>query len=352
MTVPLPRIVIATFALAAMGVAAAPRVHAAQVSGLYEGQVPVSGKQADERVAALGAALRQVLSKLTGLAQPSGPVLEVAVAEPERLVQQFRYLDTPGAEVALALWARFDQGFVDALLANAALPRWGGQRPGLLAWVEVVGAEGPELVAADGGAGLAAALSRRAWERGLALTFPLLDLDDRVRVSAGGLWALSAEDVVSVSARYDPGATLVGRVESTGAGAWEARWRLYEAGATHVFESRGLTPAATAASALDAVADALAARYVVSGAAGEGAALAVEVVGVRNLDDYARALEYLGGLDAIEVLRLSGASGERLAFRMQVRGGADGLRRIASFGGVLVEEPAAQDGALRFRLLP
>ena len=45
-----------------------------------------------------------------------------------------------------------------------------------------MGAAGPELVAPDGGAGVAAALSRRAWERGLPLAFPLLDLEDRLQI--------------------------------------------------------------------------------------------------------------------------------------------------------------------------
>ncbi len=342
----------AVLVLVLLAVVAPGAAHAEQVAGLYEGQVPVSGRDPAERVTALGAALRQVLSKLSGLQAPGGPVVDAAADEPERFLQQFSYKDTPDAELAQALWARFDAAAVDQLMSDAGLPRWGAQRPGLLAWVEVAGADGLGLVAPDDGSGVAAALARRAWERGLALSFPLLDLEDRVRVSAGALWDLGPQEVAAVSARYAPGATLVGRVESTGTGTWDARWRLHEAGEIHFFESRGLSPADTAAGAIDAATDVLAARYAVADAEGSGTDVAVEVLGVRNLDDYARALDYLGGLDAISGLRLSGAWSDRLAFRMQVRGGAEGLRRVASFGGVLAEEAPSQDGALRFRLLP
>jgi hypothetical protein len=346
---PILKVLVIALALAATP----PGVGAAQVRGLYEGQVPVFEKDEQERGPAVAEALRQVLSKLSGVPSPGGPVVAEALAAPERFVQQFRYRDTPEAEIPLVLWVRFDASAVDALLADAGLPRWSAQRPEVLAWVEVVGVQGAEVVSPEDATGVGVAIAERAWERGLPLTFPLLDLEDRVRVPPGALWLMRPADVDAVSARYAPGAVLVGRVESTGTGTWVGRWRLSEAGALDAWETRGLTPAAAAAGGVDGMAVRLAARYAVADAGAAGAPVAVHVLGVRGLGDYARALGYLEGLDPVSDLRLAGARGERIAFSMRVRGGAESLRRIAAFGGVLVEErPPAEDGALRFRLQP
>jgi hypothetical protein len=106
---------------------------------------------------------------------------------------------------------------------------------------------------------------------------------------------------------------------------------------------------------MDAVADRVSARYAQF--AGDSQPLAggieVRVSGVRSLSDYARTLDYLQGLDQVSQLSVSAVRGEDVAFRMHVRGGEEGLRRVAAFGGVLAVQPPAQEGgALHFRLLP
>ena len=120
----------------------------------------------------------------------------------------------------------------------------------------------------------------RAWERGLPLSFPLLDLEDRVRVQPADLWAMDGAAIVEASTRYSPAAILVGQVETTGAGAWVASWRLREASGESQWVTRGLTAGAAAAGAMDAVADRLAVRYAVSASRAGDADVLVEVVGV------------------------------------------------------------------------
>ena len=334
----------------ALWAGAAPAV---KVDGLYQGQVPVAGKDEEGRAVALGEALRQVVGKLTGIASPSGPLVDAAVAEPQRYLQQFQYRDTPRADLPFALWARFDREAVDGILHDAGLPRWSAERPGILAWVVQVSEAGAEFVGADDLSGLAAALNRRAWERGLPLSFPLLDLEDRVRAHPADLWSLDETTVLAMSERYGAPAVLVGRLEATSAGAWVASWRLLDGGAGLEWVTRGLTARAAAAGAMDAVADRLAARYAVAGQDAAAGAIRIRVSGIRTLRDYARTLGYLQALDQVSELRLSAARGDELSFSLQVRGGAEGLRRVATFGGVLAADPQLQDGeTLSFRLLP
>lgn len=325
---------------------------AVDVAGLYEGRVAVAGEEAAEREAALGRALRQVIGKLTGLREPGGAVVEAAVAQPQAYLQQFRYLEDRGGEMPLVLWARFDPLAVDALLRDSGLPVWGAQRPAVLTWLVVARGEGLEIASPEVGDPVALALERRAWERGVPLTFPLLDLEDRVRLRPADLWSLDRALVAEASARYAPGAVLVGRVEPTGAGAWSARWWLEDPSGTSEWHTASLSAAAAAPAAVDALADRFAARYALVAAEGDGL-IQVQVSGVRGVNDYARALGYLQGLDQVLALELAAARTGELSFRMQVRGGSEALRRLAAFGGVLAAEPVAEEGgALRFRLLP
>ena len=336
---------------------------AASVFGLYEGQVAVSGKDESERVSALGAALRQVISKLTGLERPDGAVVEAAVADARSFLQQYGYRDTGDALAPLALWAQFEPAAVDAIVRDARLPVWGGQRPNVLAWVVLAradgradGADGPEIVAAESDAeGLLGAMRQRAWERGVQLSFPLLDLEERVRIQASDLWTLDAARIGEASQRYGAVAMLVGLVESAAGGPWLARWWFEDGGGASQWESRAASAGQVAAGAMDALADRLAARYAMLPGDSQAVpgGLEVRVSGVRSVADYARTMDYLQRLDQISELTVSAVRGEDVAFRMQVRGGEEGLRRVLAFGGVLEAEPVTQEGgALRFRLLP
>jgi hypothetical protein len=334
---------------------AAP-LYAVSVSGLYEGQVAVGGKDTDERAAAMGRALRQVVSKLTGLAQPQGAAVDAAAADAQRFVLQFSYRESRDAQPPLALWVRFEPAAVDALLRDAGLPIWGAQRPDVLAWVAVARGDGLEIVSAEAGDdAVPAALRQRAWERGVPLSLPLLDLEDRMRIQAADRWPPEPARIAEASSRYAPASVLVGRVEPDGAGGWIAHWRLEQDGNSVQWQTRGASAEVAAAGAMDAVADRVSARYAQF--AGDSQPLAggieVRVSGVRSLSDYARTLDYLQGLDQVSQLSVSAVRGEDVAFRMHVRGGEEGLRRVAAFGGVLAVQPPAQEGgALHFRLLP
>jgi hypothetical protein len=331
-------------------------VPAAQVEGLYEGRVPVAGEEEVERVQAMGRALHQVLSKLSGVASPRGSAVDAAVAAPQAFMQQFRYEKRSDPTLPLFLWVRFDSQAVDGLVRDAGLPLWSAQRPGLLAWVVVEGGDALDIVAPEAGvddAGVARALDEQAWIHGVPLAFPLLDLEDRVRVQPGMVLQQDMEIIAEASQRYAPGALLVGRVRADAAGAWIAQWRFTEAQASKQWETRGLSATDTVTGLFGRIAAELAERYAVAAEQAEPGGVRVIVSEVRTLGDYARALEYLQSLDQVSGLSFSGAQGEEFTFLMQVRGGPEALRRLASFGGVFSAIPGAGDDAVvRFRLLP
>ncbi|MFT5173438.1 MAG: hypothetical protein ACI8W7_001615 [Gammaproteobacteria bacterium] len=332
---------------------------AVEVRGLYEGQVEVAGEQLDERIAAQGRALRQVLGKLSGSSHVAGTVVDAAAAQPQRYLQQFSYRQSKDPAGALTLWASFEAAAVDALMREANLPVWSGQRPAVLVWLALASTGAVELLTPDSGVAHEAALmalERRAWERGIPIVYPLLDLEDRARIQAADVWQHGTDKIEAASVRYGNGAALVGAMELSSTAAWSARWSMIESGQVSQWTTQGLTAAAAVSAALDVLADRLSARYAImtDGDAVEGgASIDLRIVGVRTLKDYARTLRYLNGLDQISALVVRAARNDELRLRLLIRGGVEGLKRVTAFSDTLVAESVAgQDGVQSFRLLP
>jgi hypothetical protein len=332
---------------------------AEEVRGLYEGQVEVISEEVEQRIAAQGRALRQVIGKISGRSDVGGIIVDAAVAQPQRYLQQFSYRQGSAPESVLTLWVSFDVAAVDALMVEAQLPVWSGQRPSVLVWLAVATSDSIELLAAESGASnepVLAALRQRAWQRGIPITYPLLDLEDHVRIKAADIWQLDMDKISAASLRYGSGVVLVGRVEASGSGAWSARWSMIESGQVSQWTTEGLSAAAATPAALDLVADRLSSRYAIVAGAGDingGGRIDVTIMGVRSLKDYARAMDYLYGLDQVSALVVRASRSNELRLGMQVRGGSEGLRQVAAFSDVLsAQSGAEQDGVLSFRLLP
>ena len=337
----------------------APPVAAAEIRGLYESQVPVAGKSAQQRVAALGVALSQVIVKVSGQRNPLGhPAVAEALKAPGRFVQQFQYriVDAPDQSVSpgpsgLRLWARFDPQVVDGLVREAGLPVWGRARPSVLVWAVVERDGRREILGPDEPTGLATIMTASAAGRGIPLVMPLLDLEDRTRIRASDVWAGFVENIKIASARYDSEGILVVRAYPLVASLWEARWELILPDGTQRWESQSDLVEILVEDGTHEAADRLAIQYAAVGAYGDPLEVVMVVSGVNNLADYARALKYLGSLDETGRVDVVRVEADRVWFDLEARGGQDGLRRLVSLGTTLAVESV--DGAvLRVKLRP
>lgn len=358
--------------LAASGAAAS----AAVVPWLYAGEVPVRTQSASEREQAAGAALAELLTRLTGLAPlPSSAVVAEALAAPGRFYDRYEYArrqapSDPGALPLLVVF-HFDPSAVLALLREAQLPVWAADRPTVLAWVAVEQHGERRMAAAAGGDGaaLAAALAGRARQRGLELTLPLMDLADSALTPAA-LWGLFWEDIDAASARYAPDLLLVGRVRNVGGGSWRSVWDLRSRGSAapvrlydlpvaaragrrirrgeallDAFRHDAPTLAAVATAAVDSMAATLADRFAVRG---QLAAIDAVVRQAQTVERYAALLAYLQSREYIERVEVRTVMAEALVLRLHSRSSPAQLRDLLGIGDVLVAAPAdaAQSGAL------
>ncbi len=206
-------------------------VAAVPVAGLYRAVVPVAGQGPEERRDGIRAALEEVLVRVTGQAEAprdprAAPLLEAAA----RFVEGYRFL--PGGEgLPLGmqrLEVRFQREPLEQALYRAGLPVWGRDRPAVLLWLAVRAPQGRELVGGELQPAVQRALLEAARRRGLPLMLPLLDLEDRARLSEAEVWAGFAEPALAAAKRYAPEAVALGRLEPAGPGWAEVPWRFHE----------------------------------------------------------------------------------------------------------------------------
>lgn len=338
----LSRTIGALFALLLVGVSTGARG-----VELYQGEVVVEDQSSEAREEGLSRALAQVLVKTTGdPAAPRTPGVYEYLERAPRYVQQYQYRTErrtrPGEEAperVLLLSARFDPATVESILREAELARWGQERPTVLVWLVLQSGDGRELVGAERPV-VAESVRRAATRRGLPVLLPLLDLADQQAISKRELWGGFTESLVEASSRYGTQTFLLGRLTGSDED-WLGRWTLYDQGRESRFESRAKGLDGVLEEGVQSAAEALGRRYAVPMSEQAGSRIRVAVDGVKNLADYDRVLDYLGGLTLVQSARLEAVQGNTMSLRLSVNAGLDRLDQTIGLGEVL--DPASNE---------
>jgi uncharacterized protein len=290
---------------------------AVTVQDLYETAQPVDGS----RDAAFVEALKTVLVRVSGQRDAAARVGDIK--DPRKYVQRFGFTADNMLEVG------FDSASIDHLLSNAGLPIWGRERP---ATVVMFGAEdggGWRWLASDTPAQERDAIERVARQRGLPLKWPVMDAQERAAASS------DAPGLLQTAQRYGADAVLLGRSRG-GVVQWTLLSRDGAAQATGGVEDGVHLTADTFARVFAASATSL-------------GSVVVEVGGIANLDAYAATLNYLEAMTLVRGVALEQVTGEKMRFRLAVRGDAATLRRAIALDRRLVPTDTA-DGAAADRL--
>jgi hypothetical protein len=328
---------------------------AAQVTGLYEAEVPVTSRDTTAEAAALEAALRTVLIRVAGDPAPErsrslAPVFKAA----QNYVRQFGFKEArEGGQAPLTFWAQFDSLALDSALREAGVRVWGRERPTLLVWLAVSEPGGPRLIGTDNPSAYSEALRAQAATRGVPLLLPLLDLEDETQLSAQDVVAGSIDKIESGSSRYGAEAVLSGSLINAEGGRWTARWSLIKKGQAQHWMTQGDTPQAALGAGIDRAAELLATAYA-SGASsptadGTPETLELSVEGISRFDQYAQVQMYLKSLDQVTAVTIKQADAERVLFSVTSRGGAAAVTEAIALGRTLAAV-APERGS--YRLLP
>jgi hypothetical protein len=312
--------------------------------------VPPNTPNRQREVDRLG--LTQLLTRITGRRDAANaPELAPLIESASTLVTSRSRIDRERDSVG------FNAAAIADALTRANWPIWGAERPLTLLWMAVDFGDGqralmgatpatdewsPELALLM--MQLREELEAVASERGLPLTYPLLDLEDRNAIGFAEVWGGFDGLISAASERYNADGVLVGRVAVAAFGL-DVRWSFLDdtrASAVLGSDVRG---------GVDWLADRYAAEYSTIG----GARIArITVLDVASLDAYGRVISYLESQSVLQSVDVEGFDGTTLRLQVAVRGDDRVVERVLTLGGVLVPAssiPAPEAGAsLVFRV--
>lgn len=321
----------------------------------YRSLIPVKTQLRDERLTSYQDALMQVLFRMSGSESvfENEQLLQKAKTA-HRYIQQFQYVELDSEELRQegyreSLSVTFSPVFVKKMLTEAGPQFWSEEnRPGILVWLVEDNPEfGRQLLNSQSEAPILDALIDAAGKRGLPLSFPLLDLEDQLALSAEDVWNVDEEAIKKASERYSPGVILVGRYSQTSRGGLWSIWQYYHSGESGSYDSRVNIEDEGAEEqlgidALYPLADFLADRYAIQPQLGAGARLVVEVKGVNDFSDYRSSLSYLEGLAAVSSVHIASVQKSSILLYLESEASIDKLLSVIKLDKKLYHAPISR----------
>ena len=334
-----PHTLLRVFSIAAClwAVVFAPRVLAQEVGAgsaawLYQVEQYVPDQGAPARLAAAQRSLLRVLSRTSGLASvPRVPVIADALKNPERYYSKYVYFDPSdlGAKrrnqidnarqvgtKTLALRFDFQPTVIKQLARNAQLPTWWSRRASTLAWM-VLDTPSGRAVVDHGTLAVGGALDFAAYQRGLPVLLPLMDLQDSVQVNAGVIWGKFTDVLDQASQRYRADQYLVGRFsvqEILGERFYTGEWLLRSATGESSQYVSGANIDNVAELGVQMATQSLLDQHLVFAKTSTKHQLVVQ--GVDTLQAYADLLNYLGSLEFVDAVELASMQQGQLTLRI------------------------------------
>jgi len=307
-------------------------VQAVEVKQLDEATVAVGSRSSAEKSKGLKKALEDVILKNSGSRSAlESPEIQAKLANADALVSQFGYLDT---EEGLKLKANFDHRKIVDMLRQAGLPVWGKQRPLTLFWLSTDINNERVILSDDSSAEERKAFADASMERGVPLMFPLMDLDDLMRINVNDVRGLFADTVATASARYQADFFAMGALEANGS---EFNYQLVLYPKTDISQSFGqplLNRQGQAASKDEAVAemmlslsDYFVSRYAIADS-GDGLLSKVRFTGISQMKQLVEIEAFLNQLSAVREASLSNLQGDSATFKVQLFGSEDDLKNL------------------------
>lgn len=331
-------------------------LHATEYEGVYRAEVEVPNSGRTARAEGMQQAMAEVLLKAAGTSRVhDSSALVEATHSASRYVQQYRYHNeqndgdsTTGERLMLSV--RFDQNGIDGLLRKNGFTVWGTARPSALIWMGVEQKNRRVLVGANDGGFVRQRIEEEAKRRGLPVKLPLLDLKDRSRVQPGDVWGGFLDTIESASARYASQAILVGRLNKANSSTWEARWTLSYLGKTHRWQHRSGQVGELIEQGIGHTTELLLTHFSQSLVGGSGS-MQLEVLGVHNLKQYRRVVDYLSGVHGVRGVLTEQITPDAARFSLETEGGSEAVLQIIALGDVLEPEEIPQSSLL-YRAIP
>ncbi len=309
---------------------------AVQVDGLYKAIVPVATQSANERKAATRKAINSVAQKVSGRREVlNNAALQQTLSNVDAFVEQFQYIQPETEKSSLQVEITFQKAAIDRALQQFDIPVWGANRPAIAVWLAVDNGNKRYLIG-EGATKTAALLQKVAFQSGLPIVLPLLDLEDQQAVQFNDVWGLFSERIVQASARYGAKQVLFGRLLKEQGSVWKLRWVLVNTNGKFEGESRQTYLSEAFRESLSSSSEMLAEIYAPRGNM-HVSELTLMVDGITNLAEFSRVSQYLSSLDVVSKVSWQRVDANKASFVIGLTGDVQGLKEQIALNNVLAE---------------
>ena len=275
---------------------------AAEITDLYESHLPVATQSRDDRQDALRAGFEQVLVKVAG----HRDVLDKSAVRSElnrhtNYLVQYNYVNDNGQ---LLLRAQFDERRIEELLRRADATYWSARRPNLMFWIATETPRGIQLAARDSESDVIAPLRNQARVRGVPISFPLLDITDRMLVSPSDVWGRFDAPIQEATQRYPANGIVMVRLQETD-NEVRAQWTLVVGNTRRNGQNQAESWEALGESLMNEVTERVAAEYAVTFSDVSGGDFTIRVTNLMNLERLLDVEHMLGRLGSVERVTLT-----------------------------------------------
>jgi uncharacterized protein len=326
---------------------------AIEVEDLYQATIIVESRNNEqERRRAFSEAMREVLIKVSGLTSTTNPAsIRRALNNPEPFVESFRteadLLPSNPNEVTsvlrevVSIEVNFYESEIQRLLDENNIPVWPVNRPETLVWMVVEEElEERQMLGDDNSSASTRINTLRSFadERGLPLLFPLLDLEDQLRLNVNKLWELDEAAILNASQRYQAESILALRIYRSLSGELLARSLYFFRGNVYSYEEFELSEEDFIRGSINLSSSELSQYYSVLISGTENSVkVNMQVDDINNPEDYAALLNYLNALEGVSSFQLTRAHESSLILQLETGGQ---LRQLVE---TIALEPSLQE---------
>jgi len=330
-------------------------LNAEELVSLYDVEYEVASQSGRDLTKASREGLKTIFVRVSGSSKViEHPKIKAAVVNARRFMKQFQYESRrdaeDGSEQLFALM-EFESELIDRELRDAGLPLWSSNRPTILLWLTVEDSNGRRFATEDSDPDIVDAMVRNAGLRGLAVKFPLFDLQDTLAVTPDEAWSLSNWRVRAAAERYRADTVLLGRVSRLSNGQLFGKWVYSIDPQRLIFDAEAKTPKDYIAASFDPVAEMLATQYAVAPIEIAENGVLLRLTGILDYVDYSRAINYLEGVSAIRHANVIDVQGNEIIVRLIADGVLSQLQRAFLLDKKLVQaRKSSYSGAYKISL--
>lgn len=312
------------------------QTQAVEVADLFQATITVNSRESQqERRRAFQEAMLEVLAKVSGSTQNTNPAtIRRALNNPEPYVASWSTqaynlpLDptdpAAGSREVIEIVVNFYETEIQRLLDENNIPVWPGNRPETLVWVVEQDELGDRVMLGSSdlaGSELLGRMREIADGRGLPLLFPLVDLEDQLRLNANRLWDMDEAAILNASRRYQAESILAIRIYRSLSGEVAAKSLYFFRENVFTYEQFELTETEFLQGSINLATSELSQYYaVLLSGTDDSVTVSMRVDGIDSPSDYAALLEYLNTLEGVSSFQLNQVDQESLLLDLQTGG--------------------------------